>query len=209
MFMKMVVSDFPAGTMHICLLSLRPEMPPRYIGTEFGENWYLAPDNGLLPLLLPDENVEYRALLYQTPLKNALKDVLLPGAAKMTSEAGDGEPLPVRSTVQRVGLLSPTLQQNSMRLTVIYNDPEGNAIFNIDEQEFERLRAGRRFRLIWPTYRREINQIHHHPGEVEQGYLAAWFGPGGLLQLSMNGGSASQYYGLTEKQMVMLEFTDN
>jgi S-adenosylmethionine hydrolase len=90
----------------------------------------------------------------------------------------------------------------------VYNDAQGNAIFNLKKDEFERMRNGRRFRISVSSYRLEIDRISESIFDVEQGYATAYFGLGDFLQIAMNAGSARQYYGLTEGTVIMLEFME-
>lgn len=207
-FLQMVEESFGEHCLHIAHLSLSPDLPPRYVAAKCGESWYMAPDNGLLPMVLADREALYFDLPFPSNLEDALREVYLPAARNMFTAEFDTQLLTPRENPRKAAMLAPTLQQNSMRLTVIYNDTAGNAIVNLKLNEFERLRNGRRFRLMWPGLRKDINHISRSIADADQGYLAAVFGLGGYLKLGMNGGSAKQYYGLAEKQTLLLEFMD-
>ena len=205
-FMKMVIESFSPDCIHICHITLRAEDPPVYIAARFAEGWILAPDNGLLPLLLENEEAVYYKLEVPAALSDAFSQVYLPAAKLLSESSGNNSPYPIKENPRKVRFITPTLQGNAMRLGVLCNDIAGNAIFNLKKDEFYKLCAGRAFRFRLPTVEHEISRIHAHMDEVPMGSPVAFFGPGDYLQIAFNGGSAKQYLGLSEQKTILLEF---
>jgi S-adenosylmethionine hydrolase len=132
----------------------------------------------------------------------------MPALMTLIESGGQNIPFAVNEHPIKSLIPKPAFQQNLLRLTVVYNDAQGNAIFNLKKDEFERMRNGRRFRISVSSYRLEIDRISESIFDVEQGYATAYFGLGDFLQIAMNAGSAKQYYGLTEGTVIMLEFIE-
>jgi len=205
-FMKMVLGSFAPGSIHICHISLRPEDPPVYLASPLNGGWILAPDNGLLPLIMENEEAIFYKLEIPEHLYDPFAQVYLPAAALLSTIQNEPIPLTVKDNPRKTGFIVLTLQGNSMRLGVLCNDASGNAIFNLKKDEFLRLSAGKPFRFRLPSIGQEINRIHAHINEVPLGFAAAFFGPGDFLQIAVNGGSAKQYLGLSEQKTILLEF---
>ncbi|MFN4914855.1 MAG: SAM-dependent chlorinase/fluorinase [Sphingomonadales bacterium] len=211
MFMQMVMPSFGQETIHLCDIThtkLSPRAAAAYVAA-FAENqWFFAPDNGFLPMILQDFPAEFYNIPSQTGIRNVMEDIYLP-AIEILMNAEEGvNPFPIKEFVVKSLIPKPAFQQNMLKLTVVYNDAQGNAIFNLKKEEFERMRNGRKFKISVSPYKLEIDRISASIFDVEQGYATAFFGLGNFLQIAMNAGSAKQYYGLSEGSVVMLAFFD-
>ena len=167
----------------------------------------MAPDNGFLPLVLQDQVVTFYSLPTFMGIRQVIKDIYIPSLQTLIADNFTPRFAEKENPIKSV-LFNPSYQNNFLRLVVVYNDAQGNAIFNLKRDEFERMRNGRRIRISVSSYRLEIDRMSESVFEVEQGYSAAVFGLGDFLQISMNAGSAKQYYGLVEGAVIMLEFID-
>jgi S-adenosylmethionine hydrolase len=211
MFMQMVMPSFAVGTVHLCDIThtrLSPRAAAPFLAA-FAENqWYFAPDNGFLPMILQDLPCDFYTIPSKLSVKNVMQDIYMPALMTLIESGGQNIPFAVNEYPIKSLIPKPAFQQNLLRLTVVYNDAQGNAIFNLKKDEFERMRNGRRFRISVSSYRLEIDRISESIFDVEQGYATAYFGLGDFLQIAMNAGSARQYYGLTEGTVIMLEFME-
>lgn len=138
-----------------------------------------------------------------------MEDIYLPAMVELMNSENGVVPFPGKEQIVKSLIPKPPFQQNLLRLAVVYNDAQGNAIFNLKKDEFERMRNGRRFKISVSSYRLEIDRISASLFDVEQGYATAYFGLGDFLQIAMNAGSAKQYYGLSEGTVIILEFIDS
>jgi S-adenosylmethionine hydrolase len=100
---------------------------------------------------------------------------------------------------------TPTLSNNVMNLTVLYNDYYGNAYLNINRSTFEEVGQGRAFRLRI-SHSMEIKQLSNGYNDVMEGMELCLFGYGDIMQVAVNAGSAVQYLSLTEGRNILLEF---
>jgi S-adenosylmethionine hydrolase len=211
MFMSMVMPSFGPGTWHLCDIThtkLSPRAAAPYLAVCIEQQWFFAPDNGFLPMILQDYPADYYSIPSQIVIKNVMEDIFIPAIKILDNSQEDTIPFSLQERVIKSLIPKPAFQQNRLRLAVVYNDAQGNAVFNLKKDEFERMRNGRRFKISVSSYRLEIDRISASLFEVDQGYTAAYFGPGDFLQIAMNAGSARQYYGLTEGTVIMLEFID-
>ncbi|MBM3919806.1 MAG: SAM-dependent chlorinase/fluorinase [Sphingomonadales bacterium] len=212
MFMQMVLPSFGEDTWHLCDIThtkLSPRAAAPYLAAKSGSQWFFAPDNGFLPLILQDSSADYYSVSSQISIQNVMKDIYLPAINTLMNSDNGSIPFTVKENVIKSLIPKPAFQQNLLRLTVVYNDAQGNAIFNLKRDEFERMRNGRRFKLsVISSYRLEIDRISASLFDVDQGYAAAYFGLGDFLQIAMNAGSAKQYYGLSEGTVILLKFMD-
>ncbi len=205
-FMKMVLDSFAPGSIHICNISLRAEDAPIFLATPWNDGWILAPDNGLLPLIVDNEDAVFYRLEVPTTLFDPFEQIFIPAVKTLVGADMSQIPFPVKEMPKKASFVVPTLQGNSMRLGVLCNTADGSAIFNLKKDEFNRVRDNRPFRFRLPTVDQEISRIHAHVNEVPLGLPVAFFGPGDFLQIAFNGGSAKQYLGLYEQKTILLEF---
>lgn len=202
-FLRLVESGFPEGTMHFCLIQIEEKFREKYLLAKYRNCWFFAPDNGLLPLALPFEVTEFYRLPYPEAGADVMQEIYLPGAVALVQDGSasltDQEPSPVKLL-----LPSPTRSGDTVRLTVLYTDANGNAYLNINRSEFESLVGTANFKIRL-GYRDEISQLSKGLLGLPMGQKAAFFGMGDLLQIAVNCGSAEQYLGLVKNKVVMLQ----
>lgn len=211
-FGKLVCGHFPDNSIHILRVGILAKLPPRFVLGCFGNQFFLAPDNGVLPLLFDDpngENATYYQITPSDPIVNPLLQVFIPAANTLIqSDFQVNNIFQPKDSVYRINMPEPTISGNVLRLTVIYNDFFGNAYFNLNYRDFELFRNQRKFRLIINHYT-EINRLSLDYNDVPEGNPICTFGHGGLMQVAVNAGSSAQLLELLEGKNVMLEFIDN
>ena len=210
-FGRLVCGHFPDNSIHVLRVGSLAKLPPRFVLGYFGNQFFLSPDNGVLPLLFDDpngENAEYYQITPTDSMVNPLLQVYIPTIKSiLNSEYRLHTHFEKKDQVYRITMPEPTISGNVMRLTVIYNDVFGNAYFNLNYRDFESLRNQRRFRLII-NHLTEINRLSLDYNDVQEGNAICTFGHGGMLQIAVNAGSSAQLLGLSEGKNVMLEFVD-
>lgn len=210
-FLKLVLNEFPEGTIHICRFGTMSKLPNRFVMVQHNFRIFMAPDSGLLPLYFGEDEPTYFNI---TPLNNetifdALKEVYIPAlkqlqaADMMVENAGFQK----KETVIRSTHLKPTISNGMIRLTVIYNDYYGNAYLNIDKQMFEEVGKGKPFQLILSSTM-QISRVSKSYNDVVEGLELCMFGHGNIMQIAVNAGSAAQYLSLNEDKPVILQFQE-
>jgi len=210
MFGKLVCGHFPDKSIHILRVGTLAKLPPRFVLGYFGNQYFLSPDNGVLPLLFDDPAGELAEYYQITPVEavvNPLLQVYIPTIKSIVQSDYQLGSFSKKDQVYRITMPEPTISGNILRLTVIYNDVFGNAYFNLNYRDFETFRNQRRFRLII-NHLTEINRLSLDYNDVPEGNAICTFGHGGMLQIAVNAGSSAQLLGLSEGKNVMLEFID-
>lgn len=202
-FLKLIVPDFPPGTYHLLLLHTESRLPEKYILAKHNDQYFFAPDNGLLPLAFGQDQLVCFKLPKPGIVRDMLKEVYLPALSPLV-KTGEIQGLEAEDRPKNAMLPQPTITGNTYRLTVIYNDSQGNAYLNFSRTEFEKLTASKQFTLK-VGMRETIDHISDTYRDVPEGAKLALFGLGDMLQIAINCGSALQYLGLKTGQMVMLE----
>lgn len=201
-FLRMVSSYFPANCVHICLLHIEGRLQEKYLLAKWNNQYFFIPDNGILSIAYPQENIEYFKLLGESKLVDVFEQLYLPC---LESLVNNPEYLPPSEEKPRISILpQPTYIGNTYRLSVIFNDSQGNAYLNMQKDEFMRITAGKKF-TIKVAMKETIETISDAYTDASEGSKLALFGLGDMLQIAINCGSAAQYLGLGLGQMAMLE----
>ena len=98
----------------------------------------------------------------------------------------------------------PTYSENSLRGIIVHIDHFGNAITNITKKEFLRLKGDRSFQIFIRSLR--LQRIVSTYSDVSKGEALAIFGQSGHLEIAIREGSAEQLLGLSNQDMLTIEF---
>lgn len=206
-FLKLVVPEFPTGSIHVCRVGTLSKMPARFVIAKHLGSFFLAPDNGLLPLYFGDEKIKYFNI---TPtgidVTDPLNQVFIPALKQLfNSDFELASNFPVKEMIAIATAPSPTVSNDVVGLTVVYNDYYGNAYLNVDRKSFDLLCNNRNFKLMLSSTM-SINRISNSYNDVTEGLELCLFGYGDIMQIAVNAGSAVQYLGLSEGRNVLLKF---
>jgi S-adenosylmethionine hydrolase len=210
-FLKLVIDEFPEGTIHICRFGTMSKMPNRFVLIEHNNRFFMGPDNGLFPIYFGETDPVYYNITPDSSIRvvDALKQVYIPALHQLINHNMSIElaGFKVKEMLIRSSPPQPTLSNGMMRLTVIYNDYYGNAYLNIDKKTFEEIGQGRAFRLRLNS-NIEINRLSESYNDVLEGMELCMFGYGNIMQIAVNAGSAAQYLSLNEDKAVILQFQE-
>ena len=183
-------SFFPEGTVHVVVVDPGVGAGRRPIAVESGGYFFVGPDNGVFSRIY--ENSEARRVIEITNPKYMLKDVsntfhgrdiFAPAAAHISSgleihKLGDEAVSPVLLDIPK-----PYTAKNEVLGEVIYEDHFGNLVTNIPGKL-----VGKGSKVYVGRVR--IDRISESYGEAGAGELLAIIGSSGLLEISVNQGSA-------------------
>lgn len=210
-FGKLVCGHFPEQTIHIFRVGMLAKTTPRFVLGFYANQFFLAPDNGILPLLFDDPNQENAKYFQITPAERVihpLMQVYIPAIHQLVQSNFEPEgTFEIKPQLVRSAMPEPTISGNKMFLTVIYNDVFGNAYFNLNFRDFELIRQGRKFRII-VNHHTIIERLSAEYNDVTEGDAICTFNYGGMLQISVNAGSSAQLLALSEGRNVILEFAE-
>ncbi len=201
--LRSVYSEFPAGSIHLVAVDSEA-YPRRLVAVKLNGHYFLGVDNGLISLLSEAEPSWAVVLEQPEPTTFATKDVLAPAAVAL-SQGVPIEELGVE--LHHINRKLPrSLRANRKQINgnVVRVNHYGNLITNIDRATFDALRVGRNFQILFGRERaRRIHQAYH---DVDLGECVLLFNSLGLLELSINQGSAHDLLGLGYDSPVIVRF---
>ena len=204
---------FPKGTIHVAVVDPGVGSERRIIGVELDGHTFLAPDNGLLELLLQDHPITRavwinRAELFRQPVSATFhgRDIFAPVAGYLSLGTDLADVGPIISDVFRGRVPSPTrTPYGLLQGEVICIDRFGNLITNIRAEDLAtcigkpdsagcEVRAGERV----------IVGIRRTYSDVPPGKALAVIGSIGRLEIAVHMGNAAQLTGCTRGSRVFV-----
>ena len=195
---------FPKGTVHVAVVDPGVGSDRKIVVLRADGHLFVAPDNGILTLLLTDKKFEaaYEVTnsdLFRKPISNTFhgRDIMAPVAARLACglEVADVGPLLERSTLVKLTLPVPTRDDDQQTIDgeVIGVDKFGNLLTNIHAHDISSLAGpGRKGKIAVTVKAGVCNGLHNAYGEVAVGSPVAIIGSREYLEISVNRGSAAE-----------------
>ncbi len=186
---------FPPGTVHVAVVDPGVGSARAALAVRTPRFLFVAPDNGILSFLSPDEVLEVRRLenpdLWLHPVSRTFhgRDVFAPVAAHLARGVPLAEVGPEHAELRRLHLPEPVPEPGAVRGEVLGFDRFGNAVTNIRARDLPR--PGRAVEVAGRTVPLLGTYAEAPPGRP----LALW-GSWGRLEVSVRDGSARQVLGL-------------
>jgi S-adenosylmethionine hydrolase len=192
---------FPAGTIFVTVVDPGVGSTRRGIAVEAGDWKFVAPDNGVLTMVLREtpakKAVELTERRYARPTISRTfegRDRFAPAAAWL----GKGIAITAlgRPAHDLVELDLPPLEEMRTEIcgAVVRIDRFGNAVTNIDRKTYERLAAGRT--VVVEAGGHPIPRLVATYADIGAGEVCALFGSSEHLELAAQSGSAADKLGL-------------
>jgi S-adenosylmethionine hydrolase len=188
---------FPAGTIFLVVVDPGVGTARRGIAAEVGEYRFVAPDNGVLTLVLDDtpakKIVELTERRYARPTVSRTfegRDRFAPAAAWLAKGIDLGALGRPAGSVHRLEIPHPEAGADSLEGEVLRVDRFGNLITNIDRRTFEKFAAGGALTIRLGD--RQVSRVVSTYADAGAGELTALFGSSDHLELAVNGGSAAE-----------------
>lgn len=192
--------SFPAGTIHVVVVDPGVGSARAIILLAAHGHYFLAPDNGVLGLVIDAEArafLAHRPDLYQQPVSQTFhgRDIMAPLAAHLATghpPESIGHPL----DLERLAVLSrpvPTIDHHRRRLSgcVSRIDHFGNLITNIRRAEVEQLAASpAAIQLVIGRHR--ISAWCENYSQVQPGQPLILVNSSGLIEVAINQGHAAK-----------------
>ncbi|MBX9787707.1 MAG: SAM-dependent chlorinase/fluorinase [Pirellulales bacterium] len=196
-----VCDRFPPGTIHVAVIDPGVGTARRLVYCQAGERALLGPDNGLFsriarrsPLATVTALENPRFWLPEVSPTFHGRDILAPVAARLI---GGLDPRQLGSPVERLVELEwpqPRISGDTIAGEIIAIDSFGNAITNIGNEHLARWSDRGAIKVQCSTAR-AIRLVRTY-GERATSDRVALIGSGGMLEVAVVGGSASQELGL-------------
>ncbi len=193
------VPYFPPGTVHVAVVDPGVGTERRILAAEAGGQVLLAPDNGLLSVVLahspPGRIVSVaNSAYFRHPVSATFhgRDIFAPVAAHLTLGVDPGQlGSPVSDPLRLEEALPRRVAEDAIEGTVIHVDRFGNLVTNISRSDLESLDAIATGRLEVQVAGTRIDGIRRAYGDVPAGGILALIGSSGLLEVSANRRSAA------------------
>jgi S-adenosyl-L-methionine hydrolase (adenosine-forming) len=184
--------NFPAKSIHIISAFSTIDLFQHYVITEFQNQYFFAPDNGILHLMFGAEHnpiFSLKNLMQKTPTFPELDLVEI--IAKLALGASIEEIGELYQEPKRLTAYHATSYGNNITGSVLHIDIDGNAITNIDKEFFERSANGRKFSLE-TVAKVKVSDIKRHYSNQRDGEVLAIFNSMGLLEIAMRNGKLNK-----------------
>ena len=168
---------------------------PKLILSAFNGHYFLAPDNGILPLALGDDNISSWVCFEMQP-SNDFND-WLQNAGKMAHLLDENSPDTMGLKLHK--LYSPPKTQQSepdtISCEIIHIDKFDNVVLDFTRREYELLANGRQFNLAF-IKTETIAEISKNYTDVKEGHKLCRFNSNGHLEICINHGRAASLFGM-------------
>jgi S-adenosylmethionine hydrolase len=200
--------EFPPGTVHLAVVDPGVGTARRALAVRSSGYLYVGPDNGLFSFALEAPGAQARQLahpdLRKEPLSRTFhgRDLFAPAAALLCSGFPFAETGPLVADPVLLPEARPRSSADRLQGQVIHIDRFGNLVTNIAAADLEPWLPGLRILLGADT---QLQRVCHTYAEAAPGELLALIGSAGLLEISLNGGSAARALGLDRRAPVVVE----
>jgi len=201
---------YPAGTVHVAVVDPGVGTARRGLAARAGEHLFVAPDNGLLELVLRDHpDAEIRAIenpAFRHPDPHPTfhgRDVFAPVAGALARGVPLGEVGPTIDDPVRLPLPEVRDEGEGLAVPVLHVDRFGNVILGVRAADLRsRLGAGP-FRVLEPVPAEPVFPARTY-GEIPAGSLALLDGSSGWAELALDRGSAADRLGIATAQRILI-----
>ncbi len=210
------VRFFPARTIHVAVVDPGVGSPRRPILAQIDDQFFVAPDNGLLSYPLASGTVQAVRVItareYLLPQRSATfhgRDVFAPVAGHLARGVPPERFGPEITDPVRLPIPRPR-RDSSDRLVgeIVWIDHFGNCITNIPGEALEAFAGGQTRRLRAILDGRELGPVVRFFAEVTPGGGGAVIGSTGHLELFINRGHLARKWGVGTGASVVLEPLD-
>lgn len=190
-------NSFPQGTCHLILFDVYADKVPTLVLCELEGHYFLAPDNGIIPLAFRNAPLTVRKC-YQLNDENEFRDwVHVAGSViqDLQSQPFETLDLPEWELKNAPQHWQPKIEEDVIESHVIHIDRFENVVTNVTRKEFGEVGKGRAFRIRFMR-NEELNEISHHYSDVREGEKLCRFNAAGYLEIAINRGKAASLFGL-------------
>lgn len=193
--LRAAYGNFPDKTTHIPLVDIFSEALPKLVLSIYNGHYFLAPDNGIIPLTLntpPDDSWLCFELTKEKNFTDWVK-----AAATVIKQLQTQSPAEIGLppyTLKTLPTSSQATQSNTVTCKVVYIDNFGNVVTDMAAEQFRSMNKNGRFILRFMLVN-EITSISTHYNDVKQGENICRFNRNGLLEICVNKGSAASLFG--------------
>jgi S-adenosyl-L-methionine hydrolase (adenosine-forming) len=183
---------FPKGTIHVAVVDPGVGSRRRAVAVRTRMFTFVGPDNGLLSLAVPQEEVrEIRTLenahLFRQPVSRTFhgRDIFAPVAAHLVRGVKFASLGPKLESIQKLATKEPRRTRGSVQGEIIYIDHFGNLITNIPAAEIDK-------RCVVQAGTQHVRGIASGYSQAGRGKPVAVVNSLNLLEIGVRGGNAAK-----------------
>lgn len=206
---------FPEGTLHVLVVDPGVGTNRRIILVNLENQLFLAPDNGILTLILEQKKFVANEVtcehLFLKPTSHTFhgRDIFAPVAAAMVNGMPPNEMGPQIEPSELTILDLPKAKidtvSNSITGEVAYIDHFGNLITNIHRDAFSKLFSDEKQKILISVKDQTIRKVQNSYASVNPGYIVAVFGSRDYLEIGINQANASQTLDISINDRVLIQ----
>jgi S-adenosyl-L-methionine hydrolase (adenosine-forming) len=187
---------FPRDTFHIIIVNFFEKKPERLLLAEYGDQYIICPDNGMLTMITraKPENIRAVNMGNAVAVLDCTK-IIAECIYKMTTGAKLTNLSPVADIDEKYPMRS-AIGNDWIDSQIIYIDNFENVVLNLTKEEFEEVRRNRKFRIVLMRNSEFITKISDHYAAVHPGENLAFFNAAGYLEIAINKGNVAGLFGL-------------
>jgi S-adenosyl-L-methionine hydrolase (adenosine-forming) len=195
--LKSTLSHFPENTYHCIFVNLFETLERELLCFQYNNQYIFCANNGLLNLIVADESIAVYAIPLDKQLPLTVINYVQTMAKGINWIAGGGTLENLGERKQNVLMknnLKPLEGEDWIEGYIIFIDQYENVIVNITQQQFEKARKNRKFKIV---FKRDeiIEKISETYSNVSQGEKLALFNTAGYLEIAVNQGNAAGLFG--------------
>jgi len=207
---------FPEGTIHVLAVGGNVDVnkSKEFIVIEYYNHYFIGINDGVWGVIF--QSLPAKAHLINIP-KVALEkysafpelevySIVSTGIIKGMKLDDFGKPL---KNLKKLNPHLPIIDTHEIKGHVIYFDTYGNAITNIEKEEFNELRNGRRFEIYISSRSYVIHKINDTYHETKKGQLLSIFSYSGLLEIAICNGNIRNLLNLDLYAEIIIKFYDD
>ncbi len=196
-YMRDLWKKYPEGSLFVIAVGVSEGKHDGYIIARTEHRSLVAPDNGILPMLLAEETKEF----YQCPEKNTLEEVV---SQLCVHPEVWKEWRPYAHPVIRISE-KPMYDDKVIKAAIVHVDRFGNLYVNVSQQLFEQHVADAPY-FIRIKRDEQISKVVAQVNDVPDGELVAFFdNTGSFLVIGINKGNAHRLLGLEKGKYIFIE----
>jgi len=213
LFLKGSTPYFPRGTIHVVVVDPGVGTERRPLCIETGDQYYIAPDNGVLSLIVRPDDVLKAVVIenerYLRPTVSATfhgRDVFAPAAAHLSLGVEMSEFGRAVHDILRVELPAPKVgTDGTIEARVVHVDRFGNLITNVDKGAWHDLTcSAEKVDVRIDVGGMVLERICRTYDDVPVGAPLVLWGSSDFLEIAMNQGNAAEKLGATVGDQVTI-----
>lgn len=186
---------FAKGSIHMIMVDVFAGDSPRMLIAEKDDYFFIAPDNGILPLAF-GAGLENTRLCYQFSKPYSFNEwVNSAGKVIEAIRAGDNSNFSTCEVRKAPRVLQPRMLPDGVECNILYVDRYENVILDITREQFNKMVQGRPFKIQLMSMD-DITAISNNYNDVAKDEPLCRFNSTGFLEIAFNHAPAASSLGL-------------